>query len=131
MPLQIIANMQDLLIPVVKTIKCEEMTRAYIISIFSEPQKISNFTNESITLTYATALSRQKFDLFQDIGDYILFIESVWPTHLKDVDQEYYITIGQLSFYKCYNLTRRKMPLYEELADSFYEIIHKLRNSKL
>lgn len=125
--LQITNNLQEFFIPKVQTLLCQEVTKSYIVSVFSRPQKLSNLANQSITLCFEEARSRWNFADFQNLGDWILFAESIYPTSLKDVSTEYYFTIAQISYYNCFKITNRKLVMYEELADQFETIVNKLR----
>lgn len=102
-------------------LRCEEeSTKAYIISIYSKfinsNQDLSNY---SITILYSQAKTNQQFDKFQNIGDWIFFANTIMPSFLKNASQDYYETIGRLSYYSCYNLINKKWKLFEELADNF------------
>jgi hypothetical protein len=103
------------------------MTKVYILSIFSSPEKIKNLSGQSITLLYADALARNDFAKFNTIGDHLLFIEAFAPLNLNGAEPEYYETVAQMSYYQCYKLTKRKLYMYEELADNFNKIVNKMR----
>jgi hypothetical protein len=102
-------------------------TIAYIIDVLSSPN--INLSDESITLSYFNALDNSKFKNFQQIGDWLLFAQSIFPKFLKNAPSSYYNAIAQLSYYKCYKILRGQWLLYEELADNFPNITNKLNET--
>lgn len=125
--LNIVKSLQEFFIPKVRALPCQEITKSYIVSVFSTPNKLQNLANQSITLYFAEARSRLDFSAFQNLGDWILFAETLYPQSLKDIEPTYYFTIAQISYYNCFKITRRKLLMYEELADQFDVIVNRLR----
>ena len=99
---------------------CDNDTRAYIVSILDKfKSAINDYSKDSLTIKYAEARYTQDFYTFQNIGDWLFFTNSLFPEHLKNASKEYYYSIGQLSYYSCYNLTGKKWKLYQQMADMF------------
>jgi hypothetical protein len=101
-------------------LKCQNDTKAYIVSIYGK-YKTAEFdlSKDSITLLFAQARSKQDFLVYQNLGDWIFFANTIVPQHLKFASKEYYDTIARLSYYSCYKLINRQWKLFEELADDF------------
>jgi hypothetical protein len=108
---------------VLRGLQCQQATRAYLISLYSQ-YRISDFdlSKESITLQFISARENQSFATYQQIADWIMFCQTLAPQHLHNASSDYYRTLGQLSYYSCYQLINRKWLLFEELADNFLPI---------
>ena len=124
MNIKIFSSTQDYFIPKVEKLCCQEPTKAYIVSTLSKPPDLSA---QSITVAFAEAKSRQEFIKYQNIGDFLLFIETFYPEYLKNASPEYFIAVAQVSYLACFKMTHRKISIYEELADRFKEIVKKLK----
>lgn len=109
-------------------LKCQKDTKAYIISIFSK-YKLSDFdlSKDSLTLTFAQARNKQDFFTFQNLGDWIFFSKTFAPNYLKNASEEYYYTLGRMSYYSCYKLINRQWKLFEELSDNFIILENQAR----
>lgn len=127
MDLSITGSLHEFFMPRIHALQCHETTKSYIVSVLSAPERLKNLSGQSITLCFAEAKSRSEFASFQNLGDWILFAESVYPASLTDVEPEYYFTIAQMVYYNCFKITRRQLSMYEELADQFQTIITGLR----
>jgi len=76
-------------------LKCEDATKAYIVSLFAKYKKSSeDLSKDSITLLFAQGREKRDFYLFQKIGDWTLFYNVFNKTH----NFSYYRVIGQLSY---------------------------------
>ena len=112
---------------ILRDLKYQEDTKAYIISIYTKYKSSEfDFSKDSITLMYARAYYEQNFLIFQNIGDWIFFINTITP-QFSFASQDYYNTIARLSYYSCYKLINRQWRLYEQLADEFIEITDDVR----
>lgn len=122
-------NINDFFSETLKDLKCQEDTRAYIVSIYGK-YKHTNFdlSKDSITLLFSQARSKQDFYTYQNIGDWIFFANTWAPKHLKFASKEYYDTIGRLSYYSCYKLINKQWKLFEELADDFINLESQVKN---
>lgn len=112
-----------------KPLNCKETTKAYIVSIFSK-YKYSQFdlSNKSLTLAFYEAKIKNDFGAYQNVGDFIFFCEVIFPEHLKNASKEYYYSLAQISYYKCYLLINKKIDIYENIADEFSKLT---KNTKL
>jgi len=108
--------------------KCKEETKSYILNVFATPVK-HDLSKDSLTLKYYQALSDHKFQSFQHLADWILFVRSIFPATLNGASPEYYDALAQSSYYQCYKLMQRRWILFEELADIFPVIIESLQDS--
>lgn len=109
-------------------INYQETTRAYIVNVFKTAKKeTSDYSKESVTIIYAKAKFEHRFDLFQNLGDWILFAQTFYPESLQNASVEYYNAIAQDSYHRCYRLLNRQWGLFEELADNFPNLVTSLR----
>lgn len=106
----------------------QETTRAYIINILKSAKKESkDYSKDSLTIIYSKAKFEQNFELFQNIADWILFTKSIYPLNLQRVNEDYYNSLAQDSYYRCYCLLNRQWLLFEELADKFSQTVKLLQ----
>lgn len=111
-----------------KNIRCEAETKAYIKNIFKEYIRAEkDLSNSSITILYAKAKNNFKFEQFQNIGDYLFFIKSIYPDYLSGASQNYFDIIAQNSYYKCYLILNRQWKVFEELSDSFPHLVDQVQ----
>lgn len=104
-------------------LKCDENTKAYIVSILYKFRTTSDdCSNDSLTLLYAQAKFKQDFHTFQKIGDWLFLCNSLFPENLKNATPEYYHSIGRSSYYSCYKLLNKQWKVYESLADLFLDL---------
>lgn len=118
--METIKNFNDFFNDVFGELRCQPETRAYIVSIFTK-YKAAHFdlSKDSLTLTYAQAKDNRDFSVFQNLGDWIFFSKTFAPTHLNNASEEYYQSLGRLSYYSCYTLINKQWKLFEELSDNF------------
>lgn len=109
-------------------LNCQNDTKAYIVSIYGK-YKTAEFdlSKDSITLLFAQARSNQDFLIYQNLGDWIFFANTLAPQHLQAASKEYYDTVARLSYYSCYKLINRQWKLFEELADDFTKLETQVR----
>jgi hypothetical protein len=115
---------------ILKPLSCRDDTKAYIIGIFSDFQKSikNDLSKDSITLTFAKARFKNSFELYQKLGDWIFFSQVLFPEHLSgNASADYYISIGQISYYSCYRLLNKQWLLYEEMSDQFSSLEKKTK----
>jgi hypothetical protein len=112
-----------------ENLKCDYDTRAYIVSVLDRFKTISaDYSKESLTVLYAEAKFKQDFYTFQNIGDWLFFCNTLFPEHLNNASQDYYYSMGRLSYYSCYKLIDRQWKLYEKMADEFVYLSHSTRH---
>ena len=108
---------------------CNEKTRAYIISIFSDLKSENDLSKESVTLLYNTALTEYNFNKFREIGDWIFIAKSMFPNSLNNASPMYYTSIARSAYYKCYLIMNRQWFVFEELADRFHTLTDNVNES--
>ncbi len=110
-------------------LKCQRDTRAYIISIYGKYKNISfDLSKDNITLLFAQARNNQDFLTYQNLGDWIFFINTIAPTHFKNASPDYYHNIARTSYYSCYKLINKQWKLFEELSDNFLLLETQVKN---
>lgn len=115
--------------PKLKKLECHDDTRAYIGSIFKRYTSAEfDFSQKSIVLLYATAREKQEFSTFQNIGDWLFFSTTLYPSSLTDASKDLYNTIARASYYRCYTLINRQWRLFEELAETYCDLIDQTRS---
>src|SRR5580698_8860671 len=107
------SNLTSFFAEELENLKCDDDTRAYITGIFGKyKNSIFDYSKQSITLIYADATIKQDFFTFQNIGDWLFMVNSIYPEHLSDASEEYYLSIGRSSYYNCYKLLQRRWRVY-------------------
>ena len=102
-------------------------TKAYIQGIFTGYLKSENdLSKESITLQYIEAKSKYDFAQFQNLADWVFFVRTIYPESIK-TSPDYYDTIAQCSYYRCYIIMNRQWRCFEELADRFEYFVKRIR----
>lgn len=120
--MEIYNNLNNYFINLFKDLPCNELTKSYIVSIFSSFKNTNNdFSNESITLVFYEAKLKNNFVMYQNLADYIFFAKS-YTNSLNNASEEYYSTLAQMSYYNCYKLSNKQLKIYEELADEFSKL---------
>lgn len=114
-------------------LKCRKDTQAYIVSIFNKYKNpYHDLSKNNITLLFAKAREEHNFSLYQNIGDWIFFINTWAPNHFKFSHKDYYDNLARLSYYSCYKLINKKWYLFEELSDNLIiledQVKYKLNN---
>lgn len=111
-----------------ENLKCDGDTRAYIVSVLDKfKAATADYSKDSLTLLYAQAKFTQDFNIFQNIGDWLFFCNTLFPEHLNNASKDYYYSIGQLSYYSCYRLINKQWKLYERMADDFIYLSNSTR----
>jgi hypothetical protein len=106
-----------------KDLKCDYATRAYVISIFTKYKSSKDdYSKDSLTLLFARAKEYRDFYLFQGVADWLFFTRIMTPRHLRFADEKYYLSLAQISYINCYYIVNRQMKLYQELADTLPEL---------
>lgn len=100
---------------------CQPATSAYIINVFSNLHKV-DLSKDSITLLFADAREKRDFYKYQQIGDWLFFLQSWVP---NSDNTELYHNMGRISYYSCYRIVN-SWKLYEELADQFVMLTQKV-----
>lgn len=110
-----------------KDVNCLDETKAYIHSIYKKQMHATNdLSKESVTLYFIKAKESQNFNLFQNLADWLFFCETFFPEYLQDASKNYYHSIAQSSYYSCYKLINKKWKLFQEMSESFQELVSTL-----
>lgn len=119
--------LEDYFVEKVNNLRGRSDTKAYITSTLLK-YKTSTFdlSKEILILEYAKAKEKNDFNIYQNLADWILFVGSIYPAVLKDPSEEYYYSIAQNSYYKCYMIVKKQWLCYEELSDRLPEITYHL-----
>ena len=120
-------NLEDVFGHIINKLECQNTTKAYISNVLFKKLP-PDYSGESVTLILSQAKFAYSFELYQNLGDWILFCQSTFPDHLKDASPEYYSAVAQECYYRCYKIVNKKWLLFEELADNlpqFVDVIHK------
>jgi hypothetical protein len=116
-------------------LKCQEDTKSYIVGIYGKYKSAElDFSKDSITLLFAQARNKRDFLIYQNLGDWLFYIKTLFPEFLKNASENFYDNIARLSYYNCY-LAVKSWKLYEQLSDEYIiltkNINEKLRNNLL
>ena len=111
-------------------LKCDPVVRAYIVGVLSDfkTSKI-DYSKNSITSVYSEASFNNDFIKFQSIADWLFLCSSLYPEHLNGASIDYYYSIGQVSYYKCYKLLNRQLLVYEAMSDLFIPLVKNVRKT--
>jgi hypothetical protein len=121
-------NINNFFTEVLSELPCQTDTKAYIVGVFSKYKNATHdLSKESITIEFAKARDKQDFARFQNLGDWIFFTGTVVPNFRYNASEEYYRSIGRLSYYSCYRLIQRQWKLFEEMADNFITLEERTR----
>jgi hypothetical protein len=108
---------------------CSELLQAYITNVMKQSVTSHyDLSNRSLTLFFAEAKFNYKFEMFQQLGDWILFAKSFFPGSLNNSTEEYYDSLAQESYYRCYKILNKKWILFEEMADEFPRVSKNLQD---
>lgn len=122
-------NLQNFIRNRLENVNCEENTKAYIVSIFDRFKKQDiDYSKESITILYGSAMSERDFEKFQNIGDWIFFCKTIHPKYEINLS-DYYSNIAKFSYYSCFKILNKKWLVYENLADDFNYLTKETRKS--
>ena len=105
-----------------RNLKCSQNTKAYVTGVLTQyKSSIDDMSNQSIVVAYSEARISGNFVDYQRIGDWVLWISSVYPNAISS-DKEVVQTVGRLSYNACHRILKGNWPLYEELADNLIGI---------
>ena len=121
-------SLEDYFNSKISNLNCRTDTRAYISSTLDKYKNtVPDFADKSLTLEYSEAKFNFSFQKYQELGDWLFFMESMYPEALKGASKEYYNSIAQSAYYKCYVMMNRSWILFEEIADKFPDLIIQMR----
>jgi hypothetical protein len=103
-----------------KELNCSDDTRAYVVGVFAGFRTSEgDLSNHSITLLFAEAREKHSVLAYQRLADWVFWASVMAREHLNSASFDYYQSVGQLSYYSCYQLMQRQWKLYERMADEF------------
>ena len=98
-------------------LRCSPEALAYVAGVLSRTRwDNADLSRQSVTLAFRDAALTGDFEGFQRLGDWVLFVDTVYPDHLRD-HRELAESFGRRSYYSCHRILRGQWRLYEELAD--------------
>ena len=114
---------------ILANLKCRKDTNAYIISIYAKYITADfDLSQDNVSLLFLEARLKQDFMIYQNLGDWIFFINTTMPEHLRHASKSYYDTIARISYDSCYKIIRRQWKLFEELSDNFDPLETEVKN---
>jgi hypothetical protein len=121
------SNLEDFFIQNVKNLPHREDTKAYICNTFCKYKNANeDFSKKILTIEYSEAKFSGNFSKYQNLADWIFFIKSIYPNSLNNASEDYYYSLAQICYYKCYLLINKSWLCFEELADQLPTIIKRL-----
>lgn len=100
---------------------------AYVAGVLSRKRwENADMSKQSVVLAFHSASVTGDFVGFQRIADWVLFVETMYPEHLKGV-QDVIESLGRQSYYSCHRIIRGQWRLFEELADELPTIAEASR----
>ncbi len=105
-------------------LRCSPDTRAYVINLLSG--HVDDISDSSVALAYRDASLSGRFETFQRIGDWSLWVSAFAPHPLRG-QRDLIERFGRLSYFSCHRIMRGQWRLYEELADELPAIVYDVR----
>ena len=103
-------------------------SRAYVVSLMADYKTSEkDLSRESLVLFFTRARELGSFELFQQLGDWVLWTMALAPDSLAE--KALAEDLGRLSYYRCWSILRGSWGLYEELADRLPHVATSVRNS--
>ena len=100
---------------------------AYVVGVLGKRRwDEDNMCQQSLVLAYQAAALSGDFTAFQRIGDWVLWVDSVMPAHVKET-HDVVQNLGRLSYYRCYRMMGGRWKVYEELADELPALVQHVR----
>ena len=97
-----------------------------VLKRLARPREEDDFANRSVVLAFQNASLKGDFAGFQQIGDWVLWVDIIMPSHL-DANREAIESIGRMSYYSCHRILHGTWGVYEELADELPAIAQHAR----
>ena len=115
--------------PMIDKLNYSSELNAYLLNVLVQINKSEDLSKDSLTIKFIEAQSKYNFQLYQAIGDWILFCQTYMPQHLNNAEEKYDNALAQSSYYACYVILKRQWKLFEELADLYPNVVKDLRVS--
>jgi hypothetical protein len=108
-------------------LSCQDDTRSYIISIYGKYRNSSyDLSKDNITILFSKAKFSHDFNAYQNLGDWLFYVKTIYPEFLKNATEDYYNAIAQSSYYSCYNMIK-SWDLYKQLAQDYIRLTNECR----
>lgn len=122
-------NINNFFEEILQDLKCQSETKSYIISIYGKFKTAEcDLSKDSLTLLFAQARNNHNFLIYQNLGDWIFFTNTLAPQSLNNASKDYYDTIARLSYYSCYKILNKQWKLFEELSDNLIYLEQDVKN---
>ncbi len=109
-------------------LSCSRDTRAYVSGVLTKYRfSRDDMSRSSIVLSFADAKLSGKFEEYQKIGDWVLFVSAFHPKSIKE-HKKIIHDIGTMSYVACHKIMMGKWPVYEELSQKFPHLIREIAN---
>lgn len=125
---ELVFRLDDWFDETLRTLSCRDDTRAYVISVLSRYGSNDDMSHRSVVLAYSEARERCSFVTYQKIGDWVLWVSSVYPNAISS-NKDLVHSIGRASYKACNALLKGSWPLYEELADNLPIVARRINFS--
>jgi hypothetical protein len=88
----------------------------------------TDMSTKSVVLAYQDATETGDFAGFQRIGDWVLWVDAVFP---DSIASERFVveSFGRMSYLSCHRILRGQWRLYEELADELPSLAVSVRSA--
>jgi hypothetical protein len=125
---ELVVDLGDWVSDLIGDLRCGRDTKAYVISVLAKDVgPDTDMSKMSLVLAYEEARRTANFVVYQQIGDWVLWVSSVHPGAISE-NQEVVQTVGRLSYSACNRMLRGSWPLYEELADNLPVIAREINH---
>jgi hypothetical protein len=88
------------------------------------------FVGDSVGLAFGRANETGRFELYQDLADWILWSMTFAPEHHSGFEPLVF-DVGRRSYEACWRILRGKWEVYSELAEEFPRIVGVSRKNLL
>lgn len=124
--MELIVRLDDWFEERLRNLSCGPDTRAYVVGVMAKYRYAhDDMSKSSVVLSYVEAREEGSFEAFQRIGDWSLFVCSVYPAYVA-AHAEVVKQIGSQSFATCHRMMMGKWPVYEELSVKLSSIAHEV-----
>lgn len=111
--------------------KINEPTLSYVVQVLCSYGRstTNDLSKESLVLAFLNAKTKVDFESFQKIGDWSLWLTSIFPSRNDDV----IFTFGSMSYRQCHNIVKQ-WDVYDDLSrnmKSITKIVNNCLSSKV
>lgn len=111
-----------------KDLPYDDNLKSYILSVFKTYafSSSTDLSKQSLPLLYVKAMDEMNFSLFQNIGDWALWI-AIFQQKAFDEHRDVYENTARNSYKKCNAILRNQWTLFDQLATNFPNIVINTR----